>query len=169
MFEVVQLWVNLPARHKMSPPKYQTLPAAEIPLVPVADGRGHVRVIAGAFRGTPGAATTFTPVDLWDVRVPAGASTTLPARAGHMAAILVLRGDVRLKGSERIGAGTLALFERGGSGLDVSAVDESSLLFLGGEPIDEPIAGRGPFVMNTQEEIQRAVRDYQSGRMGQLA
>ncbi len=168
MFEVVQLWVNLPARYKMSPPKYQTLPAGEIPVVSLAEGRGQARVIAGELRGTRGAATTFTPIDLWDVRVPAGASTTLPARDGHMAAILLLHGELCLNGSERVQAGSLALFQSGGAGLDVSAVGESGLLFLGGEPIDEPIAGRGPFVMNTPEEIQQAIGDYQSGRMGRL-
>lgn len=167
-FEVVQLWVNLPARYKMSPPKYQTLLARDIPVVSLAEDRGHVRVIAGEFQGTRGAATTFTPIDLWDVRLPAGTSTTLPAPDGHMAAILLLRGALHLNGSERIQAGSLALFERSGLGLDLSTVDESSLLFLGGEAIDEPIAGRGPFVMNTHEEIQRAIRDYQAGRMGQL-
>jgi len=160
VFEVVQLWVKLSARHKMSPPKYQMLPAAGVPAVPIADGRGHVRVIAGEFQGTRGPATMFTPVDLWDVRVTAGGSATLPARDGHMAAILVRRGEVRLGGSERVEAGALALFERGGSGLGVFAAEESSLLFLGGEPIDEPIAGHGPFVMNTHEEIQQATRDW---------
>ncbi|MBI5866623.1 MAG: pirin family protein [Planctomycetes bacterium] len=168
MFEVVQLWVNLPAQYKMSPPKYQTLLARDIPVVSLAEDRGHVRVVAGEFRGARGVAKTFTPVDLWDVRVPAGASVTLPGRDGHMAAILLVRGELRVNGSARIQAGSLALFERDGSGLDVHAGEESSLLFLGGEPIDEPIAGRGPFVMNTQEEIQQAVRDFQTGRMERI-
>lgn len=168
MFEVVQLWVNLPARFKMSPPKYQTLPAREIPVVSLGAERGQVRVIAGEYRGTRGPAATFTPIDLWDLRLPAGAPTTLPARDGHMAAILVLRGDVRLNAAEPIRAGSLALFERSGAMLDVTAAEDSSLLFLGGEPIDEPIAGWGPFVMNTPEEIRQAAGDYRSGRMGNL-
>jgi redox-sensitive bicupin YhaK (pirin superfamily) len=168
VLEMVQLWVNLPAAHKMSPPKYQTLLARDIPIVPVADGRGRVRVIAGDFDGTSGAAQTFTPVDLWDVRLPAGATLVFPVREGFTAAVLVLRGQAGLGGSERLAGGELGLFGREGAGVEVAAEDDCGLLLLAGQPIDEPIVGRGPFVMNTAEEIQQAIRDYQSGRMGRL-
>lgn len=168
MFEVVQLWVNLPARFKMSPPKYQSLLQRDIPVVSLASGAGQARVIAGDFQTARGAATTFSPVDLWDVLLADGASATLPAREGHVAAVLLLRGALRVNGSETMQAGSLALFDRAGAGLEVAAEGECALLFLGGEPINEPIAGRGPFVMNTPEEIHQAVRDYQSGRMGRI-
>lgn len=169
MFELVQLWVNLPARCKMSPPKYQTLMAADIPTASIADGRGRGRVIAGRLGETRGAAQTFTPVELWDVYLAASAAATLPMPDGFMAGILVRRGRIRTGGAATIGPGSMVLFERSGTGIHVSADEDSDLLLLGGQPIDEPIAARGPFVMNTAEEIQQAIRDYQNGRMGSLS
>lgn len=166
-FEVAQLWVNLPARHKMTPPKYQTLLARDIPIVPIAGGRGRVRVIAGAFDGVRGPAATFTPVDLWDVRVPAGTNSSLPVTHGAMAALLVRRGRVTI-GDATLGVGVLAIFSREQTGIEIAADEDADLLLLAGQPIDEPIVGRGPFVMNTAEEIQQAIRDYMSGRMGRL-
>lgn len=168
VLEMAQLWVNLPARHKMSPPKYQTLAASAIPEVTIAGGRGQLRVIAGDFQGTTGAARTFTPVDLWDIHLAAGAADALPAHDGRMAALLVRHGSVRVGDSDPVAGGSLILFDRSGTDIAFAVDADSSLLLLSGQPIDEPVAARGPFVMNTPEEIQQAIRDYQSGRMGRI-
>lgn len=166
--EMVQLWVNLPAKEKMSPPRYQEIHKAQIPTVALSDGAGTVRVIAGEFRGAKGPARTVTPVSLWDLRLNAGRTAELEIPAGHVAAVVVQRGAVRLNGAEPAAAVDLALFSRTGDRITISADEDAMVLVLAGEPIDEPISGQGPFVMNTQQEIHEAIRDYQSGRMGQL-
>jgi redox-sensitive bicupin YhaK (pirin superfamily) len=165
-FEMVQLWVNLPARAKLTAPAYQTLLDAQIPSVALPDEAGRVRVIAGEFGGARGPARSFTPVSLWDVQLRAGEKLELPVPTGHTAALLVLRGAAQVADSARVTAGELALFEREGENLAVRAEGELSALVLAGEPIDEPIAGHGPFVMNTEAEIDQAIRDYQVGRLG---
>jgi redox-sensitive bicupin YhaK (pirin superfamily) len=164
---MVQLWVNLPARVKMAPARYQTLLDAQIPAVDL-EGAGRVRVIAGELRGSSGPARTFTPIDVWDVRLRSGARAVLPARDGHTTALAVLGGSVRLNGAEDAGEPDVAVFERAGQGIDVDARSDALLLLLGGEPIDEPIAAQGPFVMNTPAEIRQAYRDFAAGRMGRL-
>jgi redox-sensitive bicupin YhaK (pirin superfamily) len=165
---MVQLWVNLPAREKMTPPRYQTLLDADIPTVALPDGEGRVRVIAGAFGAATGPARTVTPIDLWDVRLRAGAAVDLPLRSGRTTALVVQRGDVLLDGGTAAGEPDLARFDREGEGVRVEARTDAMLLALSGEPIDEPIAGRGPFVMNTEAEIHEAYRDFTNGRMGRL-
>lgn len=163
--EAVQLWVNLPRAHKMSPPGYQDIRAAEIPLVEV--GGGSVRVIAGAFDTHAGPARTFSPVHLYDVRLNAGARVELPIAPGHQAAMLVLRGRVTV-GDDELRARQLALLAQEGESVAIAAADDSTLLVMSGEPIREPIARYGPFVMNTREELMQAVEDYRTGRMGHL-
>jgi redox-sensitive bicupin YhaK (pirin superfamily) len=166
--EMVQLWVNLPATIKMSPPRYQEILANQIPSVTLEEGAGTVGVIAGDFRGTTGPAQTFTPVFLWDLRLTAGHTTEFELPEGYMAAIVVQRGAVRLNVQEAVGAVDLVLFSRSGDRISISTEEDSMILLLAGEPIDEPVAAHGPFVMNTQAEIQQAIRDYQSGRFGRL-
>jgi quercetin 2,3-dioxygenase len=168
-FEMIQLWVNLPAAHKKAPPAYQNITNAQIPQVKLPDGAGVVRVIAGSYAGIAGAARTFTPVDLWDVRVTAGSQVQLRVPAGHTTAILVLKGRIRLPDGEAVGEAGLAVFERAGDAIAVGALDDATLLLLGGQPIDEPIVGYGPFVMNEAAEIGQAITYYQSGRMGRIA
>ncbi|HEV8713101.1 MAG TPA: pirin family protein [Candidatus Binatia bacterium] len=167
--ELIQLWVNLPAEFKMSAPRYQELLGRQIPLVRVADGGGTARVIAGEFQGQKGPARTFTPVNLWDVRLKAGHRLDLTLPGGYTTALFILRAKVRLSSSETAGEVDLVQFERDGEQITMDAEEDSSILVLNGEPIDEPIASYGPFVMNTQEEIRQAVDDYRSGRMGRLA
>lgn len=162
-FEVVQLWVNLPAAHKMTPPKYQELLNADIPVKLLAGDNGFVRVISGDFEGTQGAASTFTPVDLWDMRLKGGGETLLRFRADANAMILVLRGTVDVEG-ETLESRDFAMFAHTGETLSVKAQEDTVLLVLSGEPIEEQIVGRGPFVMNTQEEIQQAFADYRDGK-----
>ncbi len=166
VLEMAQLWVNLPARHKMSPPRYQTLVRDAIPTVPLGDGAGSARVIAGPLAGVRGAAETFTPVILWDVRLRAGATVRLPVPEGFTVAALVRRGAISLGEGRRAKAMQLAAFERAGADIELTAEGETELLVLGGEPIEEPVAAYGPFVMNTFEEIQSAIRDFSSGRLG---
>lgn len=164
--EAVQLWVNLPRAHKMSPPSYQDIRAADIPVAQVAGG-GSVRVIAGAFDGQTGPARTFTPVHLYDVRLDAGGRVEVPIAAGHQAAMLILRGRVTV-GDDQVRARELALLTQDGERVTVAAADPSTLLIMSGNPIREPVARYGPFVMNTREELMQAVEDYRSGRMGHL-
>lgn len=167
--EMVQLWVNLPAKLKMSPPHYQDILDRQIPAVPLAGEAGTVRVIAGEFQGAKGPARTFTPVSLWDIRLRAGHGAELSVPDGHTTALLVLRGDVDLNGSERAGEAELVLFDRRGGAISLHARTDATLLLMSGEPIEEPVVGYGPFVMNTQAEIRQAIRDYQAGKMGTLA
>ena len=168
LFEMVQLWVNLPAKDKMAPPRYQAITNDQIPAVRLPDGAGTVRVIAGAFDGTTGPARTFTPIHVWDLRLAGGSRADLAVPNGFTTALVVLRGVVRVDGSEEIGAAEVGLFDRAGERIGVECVTDATALLLAGEPIDEPIVGQGPFVMNSAAEIRRAIVDYQSGKMGRL-
>jgi hypothetical protein len=168
-FEAIQLWVNLPARLKMTAPKYQTLLAAEIPEIALPDDAGRVRVIAGEFGGAKGPADTFTAMNLWDVRLTGGHGALLNVPDGQNAAIFVLKGKVRVNGGTQGKDAELVVLDRKGEGFRIDAETDATLLILGGEPIDEPVFGYGPFVMNTEAEIREAIADYQSGRMGRLA
>lgn len=172
VFEMVQLWVNLPARDKSAAPRYQTLRESDIPVLPLPEGAGDLRLIAGSFGGRQGPAKTFTPITLWDIRLNPGASATLVVGEGQTAAFLVLQGQAPVDaadGARKIGPGELALFGREGRAVPLQAAEEGAhLLLLGGKPIGEPIVGRGPFVMNSEAEIREAFQDVRSGRMGKL-
>ncbi|MCA1798450.1 MAG: pirin family protein [Xanthomonadaceae bacterium] len=165
--EMAQLWVNLPAAHKMSPPAYQSLLAADIPAVELPNGAGTLRVIAGEFEGHNGPARTFTPLNVWDLRLSAGKPVELPAHDGRTTALVVLHGAARVNGSE-VYASQMVLLERSGTGAQVEAIEDSVVLWLDGVPIEEPVAGYGPFVMNSRSEIEQAVRDFNSGRFGEI-
>jgi quercetin 2,3-dioxygenase len=166
--EMVQLWINLPAKFKMSPPGYQTLLSNQIPVVNLPDGGGTVRVIAGEFQGVKGPARIFTPVNVWDLHMKAGHSADLILPNGYTTALFILRGEVVVNSSETATEGELVVFESDGERITAEAREDSTILLLNGEPIDEPIAGYGPFVMNTQDEIRKAIEDYRSGRMGRI-
>ncbi|MFD1560075.1 pirin family protein [Paraburkholderia silviterrae] len=167
--EMAQLWVNLPAKDKMTPPRYQTVLADTIPSVELPGKAGTVRVIAGEYAGHAGPALTFTSMDVWDMRVKGGHDTRLVYPAGRSLALVVLRGRIVVNGSEQVGDGELVLFERTGTDVQIDASSDATILLLGGEPIDEPVVAYGPFVMNTAEEIRKAVLDFNSGRFGQIA
>ena len=166
--EMAQLWVNLPAEHKMTAPRYQTLLDANIPRVELAAGAGSVRVIAGHFEGRGGPAATFSPLNVWDVRLQAGHTTSLSVSEGHTAVIAVLRGSVTVNGSRRVTDAELLVLDRAGYEVSIDADANSTLLLLSGVPIPEPIVGYGPFVMNSREEIETAMRDFQSGKFGRM-
>ena len=166
--QMAQLWVNLPSKHKMSAPKYQDLTKPEIPVVELAGGAGTVRVIAGEFQGIKGPATTFTPVNLWDLALAKGGTTSFSLQEGHTALLLVVSGEVAVNGSKAVGAAQLIVLDRKGESVSLEAAKDSKVLLMSGEPIAEPVVGYGPFVMNTQLEIRQAIRDYQEGKMGEL-
>ncbi|CDF93134.1 MULTISPECIES: pirin family protein [unclassified Pseudomonas] len=166
--EMVQLWVNLPAKDKMAPAGYQTLLKNDIPNIELKDDAGRLRLIAGTFEGQQGPAKTFTPIDVWDIRLNGGKSLTLDLHEGRNTALVVLHGTVQANGRERIEAGQLALFDRAGDQMTLHANNDAVVLLLSGEPIDEPIVGHGPFVMNSEQEIHQAFNDFHSGRFGQM-
>lgn len=166
--EMVQLWVNLPAKDKRAAAGYQTLLATDIPEVALAGNAGSLRVIAGNYRGHQGPARTFTPMDVWDMRLAAGATLQLPVADGRTAALIVLRGAVRVNGERDADSSSLVLLSRGAEGVSIEALEGASVLLLSGEPIDEPIVGYGPFVMNSQAEIAESFDDFHAGRFGQM-
>ncbi|WP_430912621.1 pirin family protein [Methylobacterium sp. sgz302541] len=168
-FEMAQLWVNLPAKDKSAAPGYQSLLDADIPGVALPEGAGKVRVIAGAFGEAKGPARTFTPINIWDVRLSAGGSVVLDPPAGHTLSIVMLSGDGVIDGGQAVHAAQTVLFEREGGSVTVTATHDAKLLVLTGEPIDEPVAAQGPFVMNTAAEIRQAIMDFQAGRFGRIA
>lgn len=167
-FHAIQLWVNLPAKLKMTPPKYQTLLAKDISEIALPGEAGTLRVIAGALGDTIGPASTFTPVELFDVELKNGKSAVIEIPDGHMAAIMVMSGKVTVNGSLARESEFVTL-ETKGRELHIDAQDDAKLLILGGVPLGEPVAGYGPFVMNTQAELQQAVADFNAGKMGRLA
>lgn len=166
--EMVQLWVNLPSRAKLSSPRYQGLPADAIPLATLADDVGTVRVIAGDFQGTQGAAETVTPINVWDVQLARPGTVEVRLPEGHTALVIVQSGKVRIN-ETWVAALELAVLDRAGTQILLHTDSSARVLMLAGEPIGEPVVGQGPFVMNTREEIRQAIHDFQSGRMGRLA
>lgn len=168
VLEMAQLWVNLPARHKMDPPRYQELLRETIRSIELPDGGGTVRVIAGEFGDTPGAAQTVTPVILWDVHLRKDVSVRLPVSAGFTVGVFVRSGSVRLGDTHTAFSRQLALFRAEGADIALVGHDDCDLIILGGEPIDEPVIAHGPFVMNTPDEIHQAITDFREGRFGTL-
>jgi hypothetical protein len=167
-FEMIQLWVNLPAKDKMVAPGYQGLTAAQIPEVELPGGAGKIRVIAGQYGEASGPARTFTPMNVWDLRLKAGHHVTFDLPAGHTTALFVLRGGIRIAERHAIGVAELAVMEREGERLEFDVTEDATLLLLNGEPINEPVFGHGPFVMNSQAEIIQAIKDFNSGRFGKI-
>lgn len=167
-FEMIQLWVNLAAKDKAAPPGYQGITSKEIPQVALPDDAGSVRVIAGSYGGASGPARTFSPMNVWDVRLRKGKGAAFTLRDGDTTALFVLSGSLKFSAGETVGEATLAVFERAGADIAFEALEDTTVLLLNGRPIDEPIVGHGPFVMNSEAEIQQAMLDYRSGRMGRI-
>lgn len=163
-FEAIQLWVNLPAKYKMIEPHYQSITSDRIPVVKLDDEGSIMRVIAGYYQGLKGPANTYTPINLWELRLLAGQTVELDFPENYTTLLFALKGSVKINNSATINDAELAFFERLGKTITLTALKEATLLIMNGEPIDEPIAGYGPFVMNTQEEIRQAVEDFDAGR-----
>jgi redox-sensitive bicupin YhaK (pirin superfamily) len=167
-FEMVQLWVNLPKKDKMTKPRYQGIQAEMIPEVELDGGAGQVRVIAGNYYGTVGPAKTFTPVNLWDIRLTGGQTVNFTVPEGHTASVFVLDGRVKLASGETLETAEISILERQGTEFSLRSEGSAKVLFLGGAVIPDPVVGYGPFVMNTGGEIKLAMLDYQSGKMGSI-
>lgn len=167
-FQMVQLWVNLPAAHKMSKPKYQGIKHADIPKVDLVDNGGTVEVIAGNYRNTAGAASTFSPIEVYNVRLHPGGKASFDLPENYNTGIMVIEGEVRVNGDCLVAADKFVYFKHEGSSIDLEATKESIVLLLSGEPINEPIAQYGPFLMNRPEEIKQAINDYNEGKFGYL-
>lgn len=168
-FRMVQLWVNLPAKDKMAPARYQAITSADIPVVELPDGTGKARVIAGELLGTKGPARTFTPVNVWDLRLNRGTDLSLEMPEGHTAMLVVLAGHVTVNGTQGAGEAEMVLLDRAGRSVAIHADGDATLLVLTGQPLDEPIVGYGPFVMNSEAEIRQAIDDFNSGRFASAA
>ncbi|CAL1521473.1 pirin family protein [Chitinophaga sp. MM2321] len=164
--EMAQLWVNLPKAYKNNKPGYQNLTKAEIPVIDLGEG-SFVRVIAGEFNGTKGAAKTFSPVNVLDVQLKKGDKLDVTFPQHFNTAVVMMRGEADFNGNAAKGVETV-LFEHDGTDITVTALEDTAMLILSGEPIDEPIFAYGPFVMNTEDEIKEAINDYNAGKMGFL-
>lgn len=165
--EMVQLWVNLPAEAKKSPPKYQDLRDEQFPRVSIPNHGGIVRVIAGEYLDTRGPASTFTPINVWDVQLAAGGFLDARVPEGDTALAIVQNGQVTVNEQSAM-AVELLLFDRQGESIQLKAEAASRVLVLTGKPLNEPVCGEGPFVMNSREEILQAMADYRAGKMGTL-
>lgn len=166
-FQMVQLWVNLPAKDKMTAPRYQAITNAEMGRVSLPLG-GEVEIIAGEFEGVKGPAATFTPVHLFNLKPKKGEKIQLGFPSGYTTALLAIEGSALINGTERLSVNNLALFERDGEEFTVEALEDGIFLLMCGQPLDEPIAQYGPFLMNTQYEIAEAIDDYRQGKFGHL-
>ena len=169
VFRLVQLWVNLPAARKLSAPRYQSIKSSMIPVVELAGRAGRGRVIAGSLGAHIGPAETFTPVNVWALELTGNNGVRLEAPEGHTTLAVVLSGALAFEGGAEVREAEAALFSRGGDTVALSPSVPTEVLLLTGAPIDEPIVGRGPFVMNTEAEIRKAFHDFSSGRFGAIA
>lgn len=166
--EMVQLWVNLPAKQKMTKPAYQAILNQQIPSADLKNGAGKARIIAGEFDGHVGPAHTFTPMNVIDLRLKKGMST-IPVSEGWNAALVVLKGAIEAGEAQVATDAQMLIFSREGQDFQVNVLEDSTALLLSGEPIDESIVGYGPFVMNKQDEITQALEDFSSGGFGEIA
>ena len=167
MFQMVQLWVNLPAKDKMSTPKYQAITNDQMGRYALPDNGGVVEVIAGEFKGVKGPASTFTPIQMYNIRIKKGASLSFDLPAGYNTGVLMIEGQAEVNGSIAP-TDNFVLFDNDGESILITASEDSILLVLSGEPINEPIASYGPFLMNTHEELQQAILDVRQGKFGHL-
>lgn len=168
VFQMVQLWVNLPAKDKMSTPKYQAIKNESIPRFQLENNGGEVEVIAGEYNGVKGAASTFTPVHMLNAKLNTGTSASFHFPAHYNTVLLVIEGTITVNNNEKVPTDHLALFENKGEAFSITADEDAVVLVLSGEPIDEPIAAHGPFVMNTREELIEAFNDFNQGKFGYL-
>jgi redox-sensitive bicupin YhaK (pirin superfamily) len=168
-FQMVQLWVNLPAKDKSTPPKYQEITKANIKSVQLADDAGVIDIIAGEYQNTKGAASTFTPIHLLNAKLNKGAKADFSFPSNYNTALLVVEGKIKVNGLENVNTDYFVFFKNDGEDFFIEASENALVLVLSGEPINEPIAAQGPFVMNTREELIQAFEDFNNGKFGYLA
>lgn len=166
--KMIQLWVNLPAKDKMTHPGYQSITADVIPDVDLPNNAGRMRVIAGRYEDTVGPAHTFSPLNVWDLQLNQSQEITLHQPAGWSTALVVLEGEIVVNGESNAHEGQLVVLSQKGEALHLAASTNAKVLLMAGEPLQEPIVGYGPFVMNTKAQIAEAVRDFNSGHFGQI-
>lgn len=167
-FQMVQLWINLPAKDKASNPKYQAIKNDDINRYELQDDAGTIEVIAGAYKSAEGSAFTFTPIHMFNAKLNKGGKADFRFPTAYNTALLVLEGHIVVNGKEEAPTDHLVLMANDGESFEIEAVDAAVVLILSGEPINEPIAAQGPFVMNTQEELARAFDDFKTGKFGHL-
>lgn len=168
IFQMVQLWINLPAKYKMSKPKYQGVKQIEIQSVILPDHFGVVEVIAGNYQGKKGSVTTFSPIEMYNARLNGGAKVNFNFPSHYNTGFVIIEGAIKINETEIAKADQFVHFKNEGKEIEVEALENSVILVLSGEPINEPIASYGPFLMNSQEEIQQALADYNEGKFGYL-
>jgi hypothetical protein len=168
LLQMVQLWVNLPAKHKMSPARYQAIENKDMTRFTLKDGKSYVELIAGEYKGMKGPAATFSPVNLFNVKLDIGGRADFSCDKKYNTALLVIEGEIRVNDSKIAGENNFVLFGHDGEDVEIEAIKESIVLVLSGEPINEPIASYGPFVMNTEGEIKKAFEDFHNGKFGYL-
>lgn len=166
-FQMVQLWVNLPAKDKMSPPKYQAIANQDISRYKLSNNKGEVEVIAGEYKGVKGAANTFTPLHLFNIKLKSTASVSVDFPAHYNTALIAISAKV-LVNHQRVDKDHFVLFKNDGEQIEIEAEEDAIVLLMSGEPINEPMVSHGPFVMNTKAEIHQAIVDYQNGKFGEL-
>lgn len=166
--KMMQLWVNLPAKDKMATPGYQSITKGDIPVMALPDNSGELRVIAGRYGDTQGPAHTFSPLNVWDIALQQGSRLTLDQPEGWSTALVVVEGSITVNGTTEAGEAQLVVLSQSGDKLHLEANSDAKVLLMSGEPLNEPIVGYGPFVMNTKTEIEEAIRDFNSGRFGQM-
>jgi redox-sensitive bicupin YhaK (pirin superfamily) len=166
-FQMVQLWVNLPAKYKMTPPKYQEIVNSNMGKLELANNAGYVEVIAGSYNGTKGPASTFTPVEMYNAKLKKGGKVNFSFPATNNTAFLMIEGSANING-QQAKLDHLALMKNDGEDIEIEALEDAIILVLSGQPINEPISSYGPFVMNTWSEIEQAVKDFNSGKFGVL-
>lgn len=168
ILDMVQLWVNLPSEAKSAPAGYQLLKQSYIPVISLPDNAGNLRIIAGEYQDTNGAAKTFSPVDVWDLQLKATKSVSLPSKKNRHVGLVVLHGSIYLDNQTQLQTGDLVILDNQGGLINIEAIEDALVLFLSGEPINEPVVGYGPFVMNSEAEIRQAVDDFNQGKFGRI-
>ncbi|RZK57679.1 MAG: pirin family protein [Pedobacter sp.] len=168
LFQMVQLWVNLPAKDKMSKPKYQGVAQGDIQKFVLPENGGAVEVIAGNYHSTKGSVSTFTPIEMYNARLNKGSKADFNFPANFNTGFVIIEGNVKINGAETAKTDQFIHFKNEGENIELEALENSVILILSGEPIDEPITAYGPFLMNKPEEIQQALADYNEGKFGYL-
>lgn len=167
-FQMVQLWINLPAKDKMSKPKYQAIKQADMATFMLPETSGKIEIIAGCYQGLKGNASTFTPIELYNARLNKGGKADFSFPANFNTGFMVIEGSIKINGKENAPVDTFVYFKSEGEEINIEAIENSIVLILSGEPINEPIAQYGPFLMNTEKEISEAISDYNQGKFGYL-